>query len=70
MNYIKCNYHKTPDTGNPLVNLELVVYILCPANEDFISFHYGDEKLVMWNFENRETRDIEYNRLLKIINPH
>jgi len=69
MKYIQCNYHGTADTGNPLVNLEMVVYISCPDNEDFISFHFGDDKAILWNFANRSTRDVEYARLLSIIKP-
>ena len=69
MKYIQCNYHGTEDTGNPLVNLEQVVYILNPDNEDFISFHFGDDKAILWNFENRATRDKEYVRVLDVIKP-
>lgn len=65
-NFINCDYHNTERKGqNPPVNLNLVTHILAYPNSSSIEFVFEKEHKVGWYFANVETRDLEYNRILK-----
>lgn len=64
MTWIQCNFHGTRvfDNNSP-VNLSQVRYF-SKGEEADILFMFDNEQGKQWEFENDETRDMEYNRVL------
>jgi hypothetical protein len=66
MAWIQCNFHgsQTFDNNSP-VNLSLVRYF-SKGEEGDIIFMFDNEQGKQWEFENNETRDKEYLRVLEL----
>lgn len=66
--FIKCDFHGTKgQDATPLINLDLVQSIKVYQSGTTIVFDFGNNESVMWYFENSETRDLEYNRVLSLL---
>lgn len=65
--FIKCDFHGTePNEENYPLNIELVQFIEAYPSRDHIVFHFEGSDTVTWYFENADTRNMEYDRILDL----
>jgi hypothetical protein len=67
--FIVCDFHGTdPFPRNHAVNIDLVQFIEVSATGSMIEFNFKGSERLVWQFENNDARNEEYERIINIAN--
>lgn len=65
--FIVCDFHGTEPKNNPPVNLDRVQYFEKLSSGNGIEFNFAGTDRLVWEFEDSDARDEEYDRLISVV---